>query len=86
MPLHLVWLAASLVLTANVARAQEPCSERIQGAVPEGIAEIEVRHDNLSSENILDWRLDDPNGSRGWGGGKGDPAERQLVFFRRRRT
>lgn len=42
--------------------------------VPHGVAEIEVRHDDLSSENILDWGLDDPNGFRGWGGGKGDPA------------
>ncbi|MDH3653534.1 MAG: CehA/McbA family metallohydrolase [Myxococcales bacterium] len=88
MPLHLVWLAASLVLAANVARAQEPCSKRIEGTVPdgaethfflpfevpEGIAEIEVRHDNLSSENILDWGLDDPNGFRGWGGGNREPA------------
>ncbi len=89
MPLHLLWLAASLVLAANVARAQEPCSgERIQGTVPEGpethfflpfdvpegIAEIEVRHDDISSENILDWGLDDPNGFRGWGGGNSEPA------------
>ncbi len=88
MRLHLVLLAASLVLSANVARAQEPCSPRIQGSVPdgpethfflpfevpEGIAEIEVRHDNLSSENILDWGLDDPNGFRGWGGGNSEPA------------
>ena len=37
--------------------------------VPEGVAEIEVRHSDLSSENILDWGLDDPNGFRGWGGG-----------------
>jgi hypothetical protein len=88
MPLHLVWLAASLVLSANVARAQEPCSPRIQGTVPDGpethfflpfevpdgTAEIEVRYDNLSSENILDWGLDDPNGFRGWGGGNSEPA------------
>ena len=30
--------------------------------VPEGVAEIEVRHDDLSEENILDWGLDDPEG------------------------
>jgi len=42
--------------------------------VPEGIVEIEVRHDDLSSENILDWGLDDPNGFRGWGGGNREPA------------
>jgi len=42
--------------------------------VPEGIAEIEVRHDDLSATNILDWGLDDPNGFRGWGGGNVEPA------------
>jgi hypothetical protein len=42
--------------------------------VPEGIVEIEVRHDDLSSVNILDWGLDDPNGFRGWGGGNSEPA------------
>ena len=42
--------------------------------VPEGIVEIEVRHDNLSEANILDWGLDDPNGFRGWGGGNSEPA------------
>ena len=42
--------------------------------VPAGIAEIEVRHDDLSDANILDWGLDDPNGFRGWGGGNVEPA------------
>ncbi len=42
--------------------------------VPAGVAEIEVRHDDLSEDNILDWGLDDPNGFRGWGGGKSEPA------------
>jgi len=42
--------------------------------VPEGIAEIEVRHDDLSDENILDRGLDDPDGFRGWGGGNNEPA------------
>jgi hypothetical protein len=42
--------------------------------VPEGTAEIEVRHDDLSAANILDWGLDDPNGFRGWGGGNSEPA------------
>ena len=88
MPFHLIWVVASFMLAASAAHAQEPCSERIQGnvpdgsethfflafEVPEGTAEIEVRHDDLSAENILDWGLDDPNGFRGWGGGKGEPA------------
>ena len=42
--------------------------------VPDGVAEIEVRHDDLSSENILDWGLDGPGGFRGWGGGKSEPS------------
>jgi predicted metal-dependent phosphoesterase TrpH len=42
--------------------------------VPEGIVEIEVRHDDLSSVNILDWGLDDPDGFRGWGGGNSEAA------------
>jgi predicted metal-dependent phosphoesterase TrpH len=42
--------------------------------VPEGTAEIEVRHDDLSAANILDWGLDDPDGFRGWGGGNTEPA------------
>ncbi|MBT8463679.1 MAG: CehA/McbA family metallohydrolase [Deltaproteobacteria bacterium] len=89
MPLHLLWLAAGFVLAASAARAQDPCPGLIiQGTVPDGpethfflpfevpadIAEIEVRHDDLSSENILDWGLDDPNGFRGWGGGNSEPA------------
>lgn len=42
--------------------------------VPEGIVEIEVRHDDLSAINVLDWGLQDPAGFRGWGGGNGEPA------------
>lgn len=42
--------------------------------VPAGIREIEVRHDDLSNANILDWGLDDPDGFRGWGGGNSEPA------------
>lgn len=37
--------------------------------VPEGTQEIEIRHDDQSDANILDFGLDDPNGYRGWGGG-----------------
>lgn len=42
--------------------------------VPEGTREIEVRHDDLSSANILDWGLRDPTRFRGWGGGNTEPA------------
>ncbi len=42
--------------------------------VPEGIREIEVRHDDRSEMNILDWGLSDPMRFRGWGGGNTEPA------------
>jgi hypothetical protein len=42
--------------------------------VPAGTVEIEVRHDDLSEANILDWGLSDQNGFRGWGGGNVEPA------------
>lgn len=42
--------------------------------VPEGVAEIEVRHADDSDVNILDWGLDGPAGFVGWGGGNAEPA------------
>ncbi len=40
-----------------------------------GAIEIEVQHDDLLEENILDWGLYDPAGEfRGWGGGNTEPA------------
>lgn len=42
--------------------------------VPPGTVELEVHHDDLASENILDWGLEDPNGFRGYGGGNEEPA------------
>ena len=42
--------------------------------VPAGTVEIEVSHDDLSAENILDWGLEDPSGFRGWGGGNSENA------------
>ena len=42
--------------------------------VPKGIVEIEVRHEDDSATNILDWGLYDPDGFRGWGGGNSEPA------------
>jgi hypothetical protein len=44
--------------------------------VPAGIVEIEIRHDDLSEANILDWGLNDPDGFRGWAGGT---LERAVV-------
>jgi MYXO-CTERM domain-containing protein len=42
--------------------------------VPAGTVEIEVAHDDLSEDNILDWGLEDPAGFRGWGGGNSENA------------
>lgn len=46
----------------------------VEFEVPAGTVEIEVRHDDLSDANILDWGLDDPAGFRGWSGGNAEPA------------
>ncbi|MBW2508226.1 MAG: PHP domain-containing protein [Deltaproteobacteria bacterium] len=84
---RLRWIPILAALLASSARAQDPdlvfTGEVPPGTethffvpfeVPEDIVEIEVRHDDLSSANILDWGLDDPNGFRGWGGGNSEPA------------
>lgn len=43
--------------------------------VPAGTKELEVEHDDLSAENILDWGLVDETGAfRGWGGGNEENA------------
>jgi hypothetical protein len=41
--------------------------------VPAGTKEIEIRHDDKSDANILDWGLYDQDGYRGWGGGTNEP-------------
>ncbi|MCC6874701.1 MAG: PHP domain-containing protein [Sandaracinaceae bacterium] len=77
-------LLACLVLLPVAASAQIVLDGEVQDdgssflllpfTVPDGTVEIEVRHDDLSAANILDWGLWDPNGFRGWGGGNGEPA------------
>ncbi|MCA9622652.1 MAG: CehA/McbA family metallohydrolase [Myxococcales bacterium] len=62
-----------LVLDGQVAEG-EPDHVLLPFEVPAGTVEIEVSHDDLSTENILDWGLNDPNGFRGWGGGNEEPA------------
>lgn len=79
--------ALCLVFAASDAHAQDPPIHILGTApegpedyffvdfdVPEGIVEIEVDHDNLTPGTGLDWGLDDPNGFRGWGGGKSENA------------
>lgn len=64
--------AAPLVLEGEVPEAGD--FFLLDFEVPEGTVEVEVRHDDLSDANILDWGLEDPNGFRGWGGGNAEPA------------
>lgn len=43
--------------------------------VPDGTTEIQVHHDDMSADNILDWGLYDADGVfRGWGGGNTEDA------------
>lgn len=42
--------------------------------VPEGIVEVELRHTTRTAGAVLDWGLDGPRGSLGWGGGNVEPA------------
>lgn len=79
-------LLALLLLTAAPAAAQDLTFDGnvpstggdffyLPFDVPAGTQEIEIRHADLSSNNILDWGLDDPSGAfRGWGGGNLEPA------------
>lgn len=78
-------LALLLLAPVSAATAQDPLV--LEGPVPDdappyfeipfevpaGTVEIEVRHDDLSDANILDWGLRDPSGFRGWGGGNIEP-------------
>ncbi len=47
----------------------------VEFEVPAGTRELEVRHDDGSADDILDWGLRAPDGAfRGWGGGNAEPA------------
>lgn len=81
----LVLVLAATVACPAVARAQlvfdgdVPTTDTaryftIPFEVPAGTVEIEIRHDDLSSENILDWGLLAPSGFRGYGGGNTEAA------------
>lgn len=45
----------------------------VEFEVPEGTQEIEIAHDDLSEDDVLDWGLYDTVGFRGWGGGNAEP-------------
>ncbi len=82
----LVALAAAVSAATSLASAQTtivlddvvpegaPRYFAVPFTVPEGVREIEVRHDDRSEMNILDWGLADPTRFRGWGGGNTEPA------------
>ncbi|MBM4379107.1 MAG: PHP domain-containing protein, partial [Deltaproteobacteria bacterium] len=66
--------AAPLVLEGDVPDDGSPFLE-VPFEVPAGTREVEVRHDDLSEANILDFGLHDASGAfRGWGGGNPEPA------------
>ncbi|HVO30743.1 MAG TPA: CehA/McbA family metallohydrolase [bacterium] len=79
-------LAAVATLAPSAARAQDFTFDGavqttggdffyLPFSVPAGTQEIEILHADLSSNNILDWGLDDANGTfRGWGGGNTENA------------
>ncbi len=66
--------AADTVLTFEGEVPAEGAYFEIPFEVPAGVAELEVRHDDLSAVNILDWGLLGPSGFRGYGGGNEEPA------------
>jgi hypothetical protein len=63
--------ASPLVLEGEV--PEEGDFFHLEFTVPEGTAELEIRHSDLSDANILDWGLWSPAGFRGWGGGNPEP-------------
>ncbi len=66
--------ADTVILLEGEVPAEGPDHFFLPFEVPAGTAEIEVRHEDLSETNILDWGLDGPAGFRGWGGGNSEPA------------
>jgi MYXO-CTERM domain-containing protein len=80
------WLAALIVASPQIAAAQDVVLEDVVSEdggdhllvpfeVPAGVVEMEIVHDDLSEENILDWGLYGPGKVfRGYGGGNTEPA------------
>jgi hypothetical protein len=67
-------VAQPLILEGEVPQDGGPFFE-VPFDVPAGTRELEVHHDDLSEENILDFGLHDAEGRyRGWGGGNVEPA------------
>ncbi len=67
------WAADPVVIEGDV--PAEGTFFTIPFELPPGTREVELRHDDRSSANILDWGLFAPDGGFvGWGGGNAEPA------------
>jgi hypothetical protein len=70
-----VWAAETVIDLSGDVPEDELRHFFLEFDVPSGIQEIQVHHDDLSDENILDWGLEAPGGVfRGWGGGNTEDA------------
>ena len=65
--------AAPLLLEGDVPEGG-PDHFFVEFDVPAGIEEIEIKHDDRSLVNVLDFGVNDPAGYRGWGGGTNEPT------------
>jgi hypothetical protein len=66
--------SAAPIVKDGVVPADGPDHFFLDFDVPAGTKEIEIRHDDKSTANILDWGVNDPDGYRGWGGGTTEPV------------
>ena len=66
--------SAAPIVKDGVVPADGPDHFFLDFDVPAGTKEIEIRHDDRSNVNILDWGLLDQDGYRGWGGGTTEPT------------
>jgi MYXO-CTERM domain-containing protein len=66
--------AEQVLVLDGEAAAGDPDHIFVPFEVPAGIVEIEVRHEDLSDANILDFGLNDPDGFRGWSGSSKEPS------------
>ncbi len=66
---------ADEVLTFDgIVTAGPPNHFTVEFEVPATTKEIQIEHDDLDPDDILDWGLTSPSGFRGWGGGNSEPA------------
>lgn len=66
-------LADSMLTLQGTITEADPEHVEVPFQVPAGTAEIQIDHDDLAADDILDWGLWSPEGFRGWGGGNTEP-------------